>query len=99
VALCEEALCPGVSSFILALFKCVAQDALPTFSTLLTSLKIMCDHGDVGGICHRTVVSLLSDLYDMGPPFAEAITELVTKQFDKPMLSAFDELVKKVEGA
>jgi len=99
VALCEEALCPGVSSFILALFKCVAQDALPTFSTLLTSLKIMCDHGDVGGICHRTVVRLLSDLYDMGPPFAEAITELVTKQFDKPMLSAFDELVKKVEGA
>uniref|UniRef100_A0A7S2NCQ1 Spermatogenesis-associated protein 4 n=1 Tax=Haptolina brevifila TaxID=156173 RepID=A0A7S2NCQ1_9EUKA len=97
VALCDEELCVPMASFLLALFTRVTEEALPTFSTLLSSLRMLCDSCEPGGLCHRTAITLLSTLLDQGAPFRQAITNLITN-FDAPMRASLAELVAKVEG-
>jgi len=97
VALCDEELCTAMASFLLALFAAIKEEALPTFSTLLSSLRMLCDSCEPGGVCHQTAVTLLSTLVDQGSPFKKAITDLVSN-FDPPMRTSLAELVSKCEG-
>ena len=74
------------------------EDVLPTFSTLLSSLRMLCDSAEAGGLCHRTATGFLLDLYHSGPPFSDAIKNLVAN-FDAPMREVLDQLVSGVESA
>jgi hypothetical protein len=98
VALCDEELCAPVTSALLALFSILKEEVLPTFSTLLSSLRMLCDQvGDAAepSACLDTAISFLLNLHATGAPFKEAVTNLVTN-FDEPMKLTMGELVHRV---
>ena len=98
VSLCDDELCVSATVALASLFTILKEDVLPTFSTLLSSLRMLCDSAEAGGLCHRTATGFLLDLYHSGPPFSDAIKNLVAN-FDAPMREVLDQLVSGVESA
>ena len=96
VALCDEELCQPVAECLKPLFALLREDALPSFSTLLSSLRMVCDHSPA--LCATVATDFLLALYDKGEPFTGALRNLVTN-FDATMRGAFTNLVSKVEAA
>jgi len=90
VGLCDEELCKPIAEALLRLFGLLQELALPTFSTLFSSLRLLCD----GGVpaCQATADALLASLYQMGEPFADAISQLVS-EFEPPMTAVMTRTV------
>jgi len=97
VALCDEDLCIPVTSALLSLFGVLKEEVLVTFSTLLSSLRMLCDQSaeTEPTTCLPTAIMFLLELHGMGAPFTEAITNLVNN-FDEPMKGYFADLVHQV---
>ena len=73
--------------------------ALPTFSTLLSSLRMLfsADAGAAGSTaCQAAAVAFLLKVHELGDPFAKALSLLVS-EFDGPMReSQLSEVVARV---
>lgn len=96
VALCDEDLCAPIASALLALFGYLNEAALKTFSTLLSSMRMIFPDGPA--TCQATALSFLSDLFEMGEPFSGAVYNLVGN-FDQSMrASQLSTLVARVEA-
>jgi hypothetical protein len=96
VALCDDELCGTVTSALLPLFTLLREDALPTFSTLLSSLRMVCDNAPTE--CATAATNFLLAVHGLGAPFVAALENLVSN-FDAPMRDAFTLLVQRVEAA
>ena len=68
-----------------------------TFSTLLSSLRMLCDSAETGSVCQPTATAFLLGLFESGAPFGDAIKNLVAN-FDEPMRKVLHELVSSVEA-
>jgi len=97
VGLCDEDLCKLIADVLLRLFGVLSELAIPTFSTLFSSLRIIAAP-DSHPACQASADSLLVTLFQMGEPFAGAIAKLVGN-FEPPMRTAMSQAVKLVEGA
>jgi len=96
VALCDEELCVPVTSALRSLFLLLKEEVLGTFSTLLSSLRMLTDQaGSPNDPALRTAISFLSDLHASDATFRQAVTELV-KNFDEPMKEHMAELIEQV---
>ena len=84
------------ASALLRLFDLLQELALPTFSTLFSSLRMLCAP-DGHPTCVSTADSLLTSLFQMGEPFSGAVTKLVG-EFEPPMRSAMSGAVSLVES-
>jgi len=97
VALCDEELCDSMAASLLSLFAFVQDGALPTFSTLLSSLRMLFQP-EVSPVCQSVAVSFLTQLYERGPPFTGAIFDLVSNFDANLRASALSQLVARVES-
>jgi len=95
VALCDEELCGPVTAALLPLFTLLLEESLPTFATLLSSLRMVCDNAPAH--CAKVATTFLLDLYALGEPFENALRTMASN-FDEPMRECFIEFVKKCEG-
>jgi len=95
VALCDEELCVPVTTALKPLFAFLKEEALPTFSTLLSSLRMVCDNASA--VCASVATDFLLAVFGMGPPFISALQNLVSN-FDPPMRAAFTQLCEAVEA-
>ena len=96
VALCDEELCAPIAEALLALFFYLGDAALKTFSTLLSSMRMIFPDGPAP--CQATALAFLSALFEMGEPFAGAVFNLVGN-FDAAMrASQLATLVARVEA-
>ena len=73
----------------------LGDEALPTFSTLLSSLRMLTDKSPAH--CAEVATAFLLELYALGEPFALALKHLV-QNFEQPMRDAFATLVATVEA-
>ena len=97
VSLCDDELCVPVTAALASLFAALKEEALPTFSTLLSSLRMLCDSAETGSVCQPTATAFLLGLFESGAPFGDAIKNLVAN-FDEPMRKVLHELVSSVEA-
>jgi len=97
VGLCDEDLCQQMSTALLTLFRFLRELALPTFSTLFSSLRML-SGPDGHPMCQTSADTLLTGLYRMGEPFSGAVAKLVG-EFEAPMRQAMGQTVKLVSGA
>ena len=99
VALCDPELCDTVCAALLGLYTYLGEEALPTFSTLLSSLRMLfsADAGAAGSTaCQAAAVAFLLKVHELGDPFAKALSLLVS-EFDGPMReSQLSEVVARV---
>lgn len=93
VALCDEELCRPVTASLLPLFTILQDECLPTFATLLSSLRMVCDNAPA--LCTTVATDFLLKLHELGEPFEGALRNL-TVNFDEPMKAAFSTLVERV---
>jgi len=93
VGLCDEDLCKNISTALLPLFALLQELALPTFSTLFSSLRMLC--GPDYAACQGTADELLVALVGLGDPVAGAIAKLVA-EFEPQMRSALPQSVQMV---
>lgn len=85
VSLCDEELCEPIASAMLSLFSFLGEGALPTFSTLLSSLRMLFPDGSEH--CQAVVADFLVRVLDLGGPFTDAMRSL-TDNFDDALLSS-----------
>ena len=76
VALCDEELCEAASSALLSLCASVRGGVLPTFPTLLSSLRMVFG-GRGAERCQDTALALLESLLAIGEPLTCAVVGLV----------------------
>jgi len=95
VAMCDEELCGPVTAALLPLFALLREDCLPTFSTLLSSLRMVCENAPAH--CAQVANSFLVALYGEGEPFASALKTMV-QNFEGPMRESLLEFVARVEA-
>ena len=95
VALCDEELCGPVTAALKPFFAMLKDDALPTFSTLLSSLRMVCDNAPLH--CSKVATDFLVELFDAGEPFDAALRTMVNNM-DAPMREAFPTFVAHVEA-
>lgn len=95
-ALCDEKLCELMATALLPLFTFLGEGSLPSFPTLLSSLRILFPEG--AAACQEAMVEFLDRLLDSGAPFAAAIASLVGG-LDRDLVktSALSRLVERVE--
>ena len=94
VSLCDEELCDLMASALQSLFAFVGEGALPTFSTLLSSLRMLFPDGPEH--CQSVVIDFLFKVFELGGPFATAMRSL-TDNFDDALLSSrLSRLVERV---
>jgi hypothetical protein len=96
VALCDEELCVQVTTALKPLFAFLKEEALPTFSTLLSSLRMVCDNAS-SPVCASVATDFLLAVLALGPPFISALRNLVSN-FDPPMRAAFVQVCEAVEA-
>lgn len=96
VALCDEELCGPITLALKPLFVTLKDDALGSFSTLLSSLRMVCDNAPQH--CAKVATTFLLELVELGEPFTTALRNLV-QNFDAPMRDCFATLVQTVEAA
>ena len=96
VGLCDEDLCQYISQALLRLFELLQELALPTFTTLFSSLRMICQP-DGPRDCQGQADSLLSSLHRMGDPFSGAVSKLVA-EFEPQMRAALPSAVHLVEA-
>lgn len=105
VALCDEELCVPVTNALKPLFAFLKEEALPTFSTLLSSLRMVCDNAASSDspdnassqVCASVATDFLLAVLELGSPFVSALHNLVSN-FDPPMRDAFVKLCDAVES-
>lgn len=85
VSLCDEELCEPMAAAMLSLFAFLGDGALPTFSTLLSSLRMLFPDGTEH--CQAVVADFLIRVLDLGGPFPDAMRSL-TDNFDDALLSS-----------
>ena len=85
-----------ITTALLPLFALLKSQALPTFSTLLSSLRMVCDNAPI--LCAKVATKFLLDLYALGEPFPAALGTMLG-EFDAPMRECFVDFVKVVEGS
>jgi hypothetical protein len=95
VALCHDELCTLITGALSALFGVLKEEAVLTFSTLLSSLKMLTEHSS--DYCQRNAIAFLLSLLERGPPFTDAIHKLV-ENFDSPTREVLQPLVTRVEA-
>jgi len=98
VALCDEELCIAIAEALLSLFGYLQEGALKSFSTLLSSMRMIFPEGPAA--CQATALALLSNVYEMGEPFSGAVFSLVRGEAsDSPMrASQLSTLIERVEA-
>jgi len=94
VALCDEELCVPVTAALKPLFAFLKEEALPTFSTLLSSLRMVSDNASP--VCASVATDFLLAVLAIGPPFTSALQNLVSN-FDPQMRASFVQLCEAVE--
>ena len=82
VALCDEELCVPIAEALVSLFGYLREGALKSFSTLLSSMRMIFPDGPAA--CQATALTLLSNVFEMGEPFSGAVYNLVGN-FDESM--------------
>ena len=96
VALCDEELCYSVTEMLKPLFALLQEDALLTFSTLFSSLKMVSDK--TGEACCAAAEQFLLDIYGLGGCFEDGCKKLHAQLELEPDLcktySKFDAAVK-----
>ena len=99
VALCDEELCASVTAALTTLFALLRDAVVPTFSTLLSSLRMLCDAAPdpSSATCLAVATDFLVGLLELGEPFPAAVSNLV-KNFDEPMRRTLSKLVERVEA-
>ena len=98
VALCDPELCDTVCAALLGLYAYLGEEALPTFSTLLSSLRMhfSADAGAAGSTaCQAAAVAFLLKVHELGDPFAKALSLLVS-EFTARCWSQLSEVVARV---
>ena len=96
VALCDEELCTPLSEALLALFGALQEGALKSFSTLLSSMRMIFPEGPAA--CQATALSFLGRVFELGEPFSGAVYNLVGN-FDQTMrASQLSTLIERVEA-
>merc|ERR1712087_927538 len=99
VALCDDDLCEAITNGLLSLFDFLQAGALPTFSTLLSSLRMLFAGGNGSALCQSVSLGFLTSLFERGEPFSGAVYNLVSN-FDAPLRSSpLSQLVARVESA
>ena len=75
VALCDPELCDTVCAALLGLYAYLGEEALPTFSTLLSSLRMLfsADAGAATRPRARPPFAFLLKVHELGDPFAKAL--------------------------
>ncbi|KAL3904899.1 MAG: hypothetical protein SGPRY_011114 [Prymnesium sp.] len=100
VGLCDEDLCHQIAPALLSLFSHMREHALPTFSTLFSSLRMLCapeGHPTCQASARIITITynLLASLFKMGGPFETAIATMVS-EFEPTMRSAMSSTVQLV---
>jgi len=95
IGLCDEELCSPVSSdCLMPLFVLLQDECLASWSTLLATLRIVCEKAPIA--CTKVATTFLLDLLALGEPFANALRTMVSN-FDDPMKVRFVEVVTQLE--